>query len=210
MSPAVRPADGPAPGRAAARRAAAGRRTARPVLADPVVAADQGVELKIELKATLENTTSETRLRSRKIRAQNAKKDRRIQRILQVRAAYHCTRPLPPNRSVTQITKLREKATLENLTFETCLRTRDGITLRRDAWCLCHTDLDASVPTAPKNNPPDVPPKNRCTKLRQKATLDFATFQSPPRLPTAKLKTTAKACHTRAAEACADEPRGKA
>lgn len=121
MSPAVRPADGPAR-----------RRTARPVLADPVVAADQGVELKTELKATLENTTSETRLRSRKIRAQNAKKDRRIQRILQVRAAYHCTRPLPPNRSVTQITKLREKATLENLTFETRLRTRDGITLRSE------------------------------------------------------------------------------
>ena len=133
--------------------------TARPVLADPVVAADQGVELKTELKATLENTTSETRLRSRKIRAQNAKKDRRIQRILQVRAAYHCTRPLPPNRSVTQITKLREKATLENLTFETCLRTRDGITLRSEtpgvivtltSMRLCQQRLKITRLTAPQ------------------------------------------------------------
>ena len=33
------------------------------------------------------------------------------------------------------------------------------------------------MPTAPKNNPSD-PPKNRCTKLRQKATLENTSFEA--------------------------------
>ena len=42
-------------------------------------------------------------------------------------------------------------------------------------------------------------PCNR--KLRQKATIEFATCWPPPRLPTAKFICTATACHARAAEA---------
>jgi hypothetical protein len=47
----------------------------------------------------------------------------------------------------------------------------------------------------------------RRLQLRLEVTLDFATCQSPPRRPTAKLVSIATACHARAVETCDEQPR---
>ena len=70
---------------------------------------------------------------------------------------------------------------------------------RRASAQVMHACTPLEVPHA---KPASLRGELRNLKLRQKATLDFATFQPPPRLSTAKLICTAAACHARAPETC--------
>ena len=72
----------------------------------------------------------------------------------------------------------------------------------RKAWrASAHVMHARTLLEAPHAKPASLRGEPRNLKLRQKATLDFATCRPPLRLPAAKPICTATACHARAAEA---------